>query len=75
MLSCPVPHGTLMPGRPARLVESVKMSARYICTGSAVFSPSFHATVGATGPMITSHWLKARWKSSAMMRRIFCACR
>ena len=32
-------------------------------------------TVGATGPMITSHLsAKAAWKSSAIRRRIFCAC-
>ena len=33
------------------------------------------ATVGATGPAIRSHCWKALWKSSAIMRRIFCACR
>ena len=33
------------------------------------------ATVGAAGPAIRSHSPKARRKSSAIMRRIFCACR
>ena len=34
------------------------MSFRYICTGSSVFAPSSNATVGATGPMITSQSLE-----------------
>ena len=39
------------------------MSDRYICTGSALFSPKPKATEGAVGPMITSHVLKASVKS------------
>ena len=38
-------------------------------------SPIFQATVGAAGPAMTSQSLKACWKSSAIMRRTFCACR
>ena len=41
-----LPHGVLMAGRPARLGGSVKMSARYISSGSLVFSPSANAGVG-----------------------------
>ena len=33
------------------------------------------ATLGDTGPAIKSHCWKHRWKSSAIMRRSFCACR
>ena len=35
------------------------MSAKYICTGSPPFSPRSNATVGETGPMMTSHCLNA----------------
>ena len=38
-------------------------------------APSAHATVGATGPAMRSQWRKQAWKSSAIMRRSFCACR
>ena len=49
------PHGTERPGSPARFAVMVKTSARYIWSGSSVFSPSWNATVGATGPAMTSH--------------------
>ncbi len=43
------PQGTEIPGIPARLVEIVKMSERYICIGSSVFSPILKAGVGVVG--------------------------
>ena len=49
------PQGTESPGSAARLQVMVKMSARYICSGSPVFSPSRKAGPGATGPATTSH--------------------
>jgi len=47
------PHGTLRPGRPARLHDSVKTSARYMSTGLAL-APNGNATVGVVGVRITS---------------------
>ena len=52
------PHGTDIPGSPARLTEMVKMSDRYILSGSSVFSPSRKAVVGATGAAIRSQLSK-----------------
>src|SRR5581483_4346632 len=43
------PHGTLIAGRPARFALTVKTSARYICTGSAVRSPMRNAGTGLVG--------------------------
>ena len=40
------PQGTLMPQIPARFAALVKISARYICKGSVVFSPSLNAGPG-----------------------------
>ena len=62
----------------ARLLEVVAdelQAYRHAASGSLPCSPSFQATVGATGPAITSQCWNALWKSSAIMRRIFCACR
>ena len=44
-----MPAGTEMAQVPARFTGMVKMSERYICSGSAVFSPILKAGVGATG--------------------------
>ena len=57
------PHGTDMPGIPARLHDMVKMSDRYMVSGSWVFSPSLKAGVGHVGVAITSHVLNASSKS------------
>ena len=48
------PHGIEIDGRPARLAATVKTSARYICSGSAIRSPSANAGVGLVGIAITS---------------------
>ncbi len=49
-----LPHGTLIPQIPARLAATEYTSARYIASGSSVFSPSLNAGVGVTGPISTS---------------------
>ena len=54
------PHGTLIAGRPVRLALTVKMSSRYIWSGSLVFSPSLNAGVGVVGVAITSARSNAR---------------
>ena len=41
------PLGTDSPGSPAMLTDTVKMSDRYIFSGSARLSPSFGAVAGA----------------------------
>jgi hypothetical protein len=69
------PHGIDIAGRPVRLAATVKMSLRYICTGSSALSPSGNAGVGVVGPAMTSHVASARRKSSAMRRRTCCALR
>ena len=61
--ACVYPQGTEMPGMPARFVEIVKMSERYIWSGSSIFSPILKAGVGVVGVRITSQLLKASWKS------------
>src|SRR5277367_2357376 len=66
------PHGIAMPGKPARFTEIVKMSDRYIVSGSFIFSPSLKAVVGATGVTIKSHCSKARSKSLRIRVRTFC---
>src|SRR4030042_6724400 len=48
------PHGIEMPGTPAKFTEIVKISDRYIWSGSAVFSPILNAAVGEVGVTITS---------------------
>src|SRR5258705_7111354 len=40
------PQGTLIPGMPAMLQVTVKMSDKYIASGSADFSPILNAGVG-----------------------------
>ena len=48
------PHGTDIPGIPARLADIVKISDKYICRGSSAFSPILKAAVGDTGDKMTS---------------------
>src|SRR4051812_8799055 len=69
------PHGSDRPGSPARLTEIVKISDRYICSGSSVFSPILNAVVGAVGVMMTSQFLNASSKSFLINARTFCALR
>ena len=52
------PKGTLMPGKPAKLVEVVKISFRYIFSGSADLSPSLKAGEVVTGLNSASQFLK-----------------
>jgi hypothetical protein len=49
-----------MAGTPARFALTVKMSARYICSGSSVFSPRPNGGIGLVGMAITSAASKAR---------------
>ena len=48
------PHGTLIPQVPARFAAMVKISARYICNGSAVRSPNLNAGIGDVGDITAS---------------------
>src|SRR5213079_3175102 len=57
------PKGTLMPQIPARFAALVKISARYICKGSVVFSPSLNAGVGDVGETRASTFSNARTES------------
>ena len=50
------PQGIEIPGAPVRLPAMVKMSFKYILTGSSVLSPIGKAVVGDVGPMITSQF-------------------
>src|SRR5206468_6241784 len=43
------PHGNEMPGSPEMFTGSVKMSFRYIESGSFTFAPMGNATVGEVG--------------------------
>ena len=45
------PQGTLMPGMPAKLVDRVNTSTRYMVRGSSSFSPILNAGMGETGVM------------------------
>ena len=69
------PQGIDIAGAPVRLAATVKMSFKYISTGSSVFAPIGNAAVGAVGPTITSQDRYARRKSSAIRRRTCCAFR
>jgi hypothetical protein len=53
------PQGIEIPGIPAKLVEIVKISERYIFRGSSIFSPILKDGVGLVGVMRQSHFLKA----------------
>ncbi len=48
------PQGIESAGRPASGALTVKMSPRYICTGSSLLAPSSKAVLGVVGPRITS---------------------
>ena len=63
------PTGTVRPGSHARDPFTVKISERYILSGSSVFSPIFHATDGAVGVTMTSTFSKAFAKSSRINSR------
>ena len=71
------PTGRLMAGRPARLTAETKMSARYIDTGSSVFSPARKAGVGVVGvsSRSTPPGANAFVKSAAIRLRTCCAFR
>ena len=68
-----VPQGTLRPQIPERLAAMLKMSARYMWSGSSDFSPRRKAAVGEVGEAITSTSAKARVKSFRIKVRIFWA--
>ena len=53
---------------PARFAGTVKMSARYICSGSAVFSPRRKAGVGVVGVATTSQAAKRLLEVAADQR-------
>ncbi len=65
-----MPYGMEIAGSPARFAETVKMSERYIVSGSLVFSPSLNAGVGVVGPVTKSADAKTRSKSFLMTRRV-----
>jgi hypothetical protein len=57
-------------GNPARLIEQTNTSARYIATGSSVFSPALNAGVGVVGVNSRSTpESKTCWKSLAISAR------
>ena len=62
-----------MPQIPARFAAFVKISARYICNGSVVRSPSLKAGAGDVGEMIASTFSKTSAKSCRINSRTFCA--
>ena len=66
------PQGIDIPGRPARLMVTVKMSDRYIDNGSSSLSPNRKAGVGDVGVTMASTFSKARSKSRRMRVRTFC---
>ena len=53
--SCPA--GIDMAGNPAKLIGTVKISFKYIETGSSVFSPIEKAELGVDGVSIASTFL------------------
>src|SRR5437879_2685544 len=67
------PHGTLIPQIPARFAGLVKISARYICKGSSVRSPSLKAGTGEVGEINASTFSNAFAKSCRISSRTFCA--
>ena len=48
------PAGIEIPGKPAKLTGTVKISFKYIDTGSLVFSPILNAELGVEGVKIAS---------------------
>src|SRR5436309_6411460 len=67
------PTGTLKPGMPARFAPIVKMSLRYIASGSSVFSPIRNGNVGEAGSSMKSQRANASWYSRRMRLRARCA--
>ena len=69
------PHGTDIAGSPARFADIVKISDRYILSGSPVFSPILNAAVGDVGVNMQSQDLNALSKSSFIFVLTFWAFR
>src|SRR5438093_890882 len=67
------PHGREMPGRPEMFTGRVKMSFRYIASGSFTFAPIANATVGDVGVTSASTSSKTRSYSALISVRTFCA--
>ncbi|MNL66840.1 hypothetical protein D3C87_1913640 [compost metagenome] len=63
----------LTAGMPARLTGMVKISFKYMVSGSSVWEPSLNAVVGAVGPITTSYFLNTSSKSCLISVRTFCA--
>jgi hypothetical protein len=63
-LSLVKPQGMLIAGSPDRFALTVKMSARYICSGSDMRSPILNAAVGLVGIAIAST-ASAPWNASS----------
>ena len=57
------PQGTLTPQMPVRFAGMVKMSARYICSGSESRAPILKAGIGEVGERTASTCWKTRVKS------------
>ena len=57
------PAGTEIAGNPAKLTGTVKISFKYIETGSSFFSPILKAALGVDGVNIASTSLKTLSKS------------
>ena len=51
------PAGIEIPGKPAKFTGTVKISFKYIETGSFVFSPILNAELGVDGVRIASTFL------------------
>ena len=51
------PAGIEIPGKPAKFTGTVKISFKYIETGSFVFSPILNAELGVDGVNIASTFL------------------
>ena len=69
------PPGTEIPGSPAMLTVTVKMSLRYICSGSPLTSPMPKAGPGVVGVSSTSTFSNASSKSRLISVRTCCAFR
>ena len=66
------PAGIDIPGKPAKLTGTVKMSFRYIDIGSSVFSPILKAELGVEGVKIASTLVYASSKSFLISLLTFC---
>ena len=67
------PAGTEIAGKPDKFTGTVKISFKYIETGSSDFSPILNAEPGVDGVNIASTSLKALSKSFLINCLIFCA--